>query len=158
MKYLKLTNDSRRVKIDNEDWDKVNEHRWYVHSAYVCTHFNKRTIAISKFVMDDFDGYYDYIDRDRFNAQKANLRKCTFQEAMFNKALYSHNSSGFRGVSWHKCKKKWVAQITINKRLHYIGAFASAEEAAIAYDNRAIELHGPTASLNFPSDKWVNGN
>lgn len=35
---------------------------------------------------------------------------------------------------------------------HYLGCFPTAEEAAMAYDERALELNGPTARSNFKSE------
>ncbi len=49
------------------------------------------------------------------------------------------NSSGYRGVSWDKKKKKWQATITRDYRQVMIGRFDTAEEAAAAYQRAAKE-------------------
>ncbi len=46
--------------------------------------------------------------------------------------------------------KKWLAHIVYGYRTHRIGLFVTAEEAARAYDEKAKELYGEFARLNFP--------
>lgn len=45
---------------------------------------------------------------------------------------------------------KWAARIVHEKREIWLGSFASPLEAAIAYDNKAIELRPTFARINFP--------
>ncbi|KAF0915622.1 hypothetical protein E2562_037475 [Oryza meyeriana var. granulata] len=47
---------------------------------------------------------------------------------------------------------KWVAKIREpNKRTRlWLGSFATADEAALAYDKVARRLYGPDAFLNLP--------
>jgi hypothetical protein len=54
----------------------------------------------------------------------------------------------FHGISYNKHVKKWEAKI---KRT-YIGIYTTPEEAAKAWDIKAIELYGNEAILNFPND------
>lgn len=54
----------------------------------------------------------------------------------------------FKCVS--KRGSKWYAYITFEGKRTHIGAFATAEEAAKAYDAEAIKLFGEFAQLNFP--------
>ena len=58
------------------------------------------------------------------------------------------NTSRYRGVSWHKQKSKWVAQIGIDGSTKHLGYFESEEDAARAYDAEATDLGRTT--LNFP--------
>ena len=84
----------------------------------------------------------------------------TFQALMENclggrmKSIYklpSTNTSGFRGVSWHKDSKKWVASIRHGNKRVTIGRYKDKEQAARAYDDKARELKGRRAMLNFPT-------
>jgi hypothetical protein len=43
------------------------------------------------------------------------------------------HSSQHRGVSWHKARGKWRAQILIDGKSRFLGCFADEEEAAAAY-------------------------
>lgn len=59
--------------------------------------------------------------------------------------------SGYRGVSVRR-DGKWRSRIHINNREINLGAFATAEEAARAYDAAARELLGECAWQNFPKE------
>ena len=62
------------------------------------------------------------------------------------------NETGYKGVVRVKDRPGlWRAQIVINYK-QYRRYAHSPEEAAAMYDEMAIELRGPTASLNFPED------
>lgn len=60
---------------------------------------------------------------------------------------------GYKGVGWRESVGKYVAKITVNKKDIFLGYFATAEEAASAYDVAAIEYLGDGASLNFKKDE-----
>lgn len=46
-----------------------------------------------------------------------------------NRAINKNNSSGHRGVHFDKGRKKWVAQITFQRKNHLLGRFNTLEEA-----------------------------
>jgi len=62
--------------------------------------------------------------------------------------------SQFCGVSFKKggLARPWVAQLVRSPEHYYLGCFATEEEAACAYDTKAIELYGANARLNFPEE------
>jgi hypothetical protein len=53
------------------------------------------------------------------------------------------------GVSKDKDSPYWVANISKDKVKYYLGYFKSEEEAAEAYNKKAIELYGENARLNI---------
>jgi hypothetical protein len=62
--------------------------------------------------------------------------------------MQSDNTSGFKGVTWHKSNKKWVAQIKVASRKKHIGLYPTPQEAALAYDAAALAIHGEFALTN----------
>lgn len=87
----------------------------------------------------------DHIDRDPSNDKWENLREASSAENKQNTGLIrSSNTSGFRGVSWNKAQKKWVAYVNSFP----LGSFDTIEEAVAARDSAAEQLHGEFAVLN----------
>jgi hypothetical protein len=93
----------------------------------------------------------DHIDHNGLNNQKKNLRICTFAENCRNLRSSRHKNSKYKGVHWHKRRKKWAAQISCNNKTYHLGYFTNEIEAAKAYDRAAKKYHGKFASLNFNS-------
>ena len=63
---------------------------------------------------------------------KENCEWQTPQQQSINRGPMSSNTSGFRGVSWHKRDKRWAAQIKRDGVTKHIGYFATYEEAVAA--------------------------
>jgi hypothetical protein len=61
----------------------------------------------------------------------------------------------YRGV-YPAAKGQWRAALTAGGKLHRLGLFASAEDAARAYDTAARELQGARSKLNFPGTAVAN--
>jgi hypothetical protein len=84
----------------------------------------------------------DHINNDKLDNCLFNLRYVTYQENNFNAKLSKRNTSGVKGISWHKLKTKWIALIMIDGKLLHLGYFDNLEDAKIARNNKAIELFG----------------
>lgn len=63
------------------------------------------------------------------------------------------SASGYKGV--FKNKNSWEAQIYYDGKARHIGMYYTPEEAARAYDKKALELGRDISKLNFPEE--VNG-
>jgi len=50
------------------------------------------------------------------------------------------SSSIYTGVSWHKKNKNWIANISVNGRLKYLGSFESEKEASLYYEEMLTKL------------------
>lgn len=83
----------------------------------------------------------DHINGDRDDNRIANLRIATQSQNMHNRRADHDNTSGIKGVCWNRFKNKWMAYV--NGR--HVGYFNSKEDAAIAVQNRRLELHGEFA-------------
>lgn len=59
--------------------------------------------------------------------------KCHRQYDKSPKGFFRNNTSGYKGVSWHKINKKWISGITINYKRIHLGYFEDKKEAVIAY-------------------------
>ncbi len=59
-------------------------------------------------------------------------------------------SSRYKGVVRRGAYKRWRARIGFNGKRIHLGDFADEKQAAMAYDDKAAELFGEFAYLNFP--------
>ena len=85
----------------------------------------------------------DHINRDPSDNRMENLRDVQGIANLRNKGFYANNRSGFKGVTWHKSSKKWMAQIKFEGRNLHLGLFKDPEEAGGAYRAAAENLYGP---------------
>lgn len=83
----------------------------------------------------------DHINMVRHDNRISNLRPASKSENMCNRGKQSNNTSGFKGVSFHKATGKWDARICVNNNKKFIGLFETPKLAHDAYCQKAKELH-----------------
>lgn len=150
MKLLK-TNNGPDAIVDDEDFERLSVFSWTWHQTGIDRSFletsKKRIyVCIANQVMQNFESTFDHKDRNFLNNQKENLRTATRYQNNCNREGWG--LSKYKGVDFSK--GKYRARIQYKKKCVSIGAFDTAEEAARAYDLKAIELQGEFACLNFP--------
>ena len=84
----------------------------------------------------------DHEDRCKVNNRWCNLRLLSHGENVRNQSpTKKATKSGLTGVFYDKSRNKpWVAHIRVDKKLQFLGAFASMEEAASARRNALENL------------------
>jgi hypothetical protein len=88
----------------------------------------------------------DHEDGNGLNNCRYNLRPASTINNAGNKRMSKNNTSGFKGVTFHKHNKRWQAQIGMNGRTRNLGYYDTPEEAHEAYVAAAIEYFGEYAN------------
>ncbi len=78
----------------------------------------------------------------RFELDENKLNYIENEEDIVILTYKQRTSSKFRGVKHVKQYNKWEAVINKDKKSYYIGRYKTEIEAAIAYNQKAIELYG----------------
>ena len=86
--------------------------------------------------------FVDHIDGNTLNNRKDNLRAATNSTNQANAKVRHDNTSGVKGVSWHKAKNKWRATITVDGKAKHLGLFESFEEAKYVRERAAEQAFG----------------
>src|SRR5690242_9417485 len=69
----------------------------------------------------------DHIDCNTDNLRWSNLRAATQQENCFNRSVARNNTSGFKGVKWHKGAHRWEGYVGFHNKRVFAGGFDSKE-------------------------------
>ena len=96
------------------------------------------------------DGRLDHRNGKRDDNCISNLRPATASQNAANRLPGPPSRSGYRGVRKATKGPNWQAIVKHEGREVWIGVFATPLDAARSYDERAIELHGEFAVLDFP--------
>jgi hypothetical protein len=139
------------LKISN--WTAIEKRgKVYFRRNRYCYTLKKHVIQyLHRLILDAKKGeYVDHINGDLLDNRKSNLRLCSNSQNIRNQNKHKDNTSGYKGVSYNKRLKTnpWSAQIKYNRHSYHLGYYPTKELAAIAYNNKAIELFKEFARLN----------
>ena len=112
-------------------------------------HFYISRLVAQHFLPDwDKSLQVDHINGVRAENHIDNLRMVTNAQNLrsFQKV---RGKSKFRGVSWNKSVKKWIARIMLDGKRKHLGCFNDEAAAARAWDAAAIESGYNPEALNF---------
>ena len=90
----------------------------------------------------------DHKDGNGLNNQKSNLRLITHTQNCMNRDKNKNNTSGYKGVHWHKNYKKWGVQIRVNGKCKSLGYYDTKKEAAQVYNEGVKKYFGEVAKTN----------
>lgn len=88
----------------------------------------------------------DHKDGDPSNNRPGNLRDATPTENLWNTRRPATNTSGIKGVAWHKQSKKWRAYYKQHGKQIALGLFSDINDAQRAYERAVTTARG----------EWVN--
>jgi len=152
--------------VDAEDYDRLKLYKWCVsktrHTNYAIRRTKgkmvngkrakRKAILMHRFITNaPRHLVVDHINHNGLDNRKANLRLCTRAENSRNRRSLVNKSSRYKGVSYDKERKLFIACIRCKGKKYFLGRFKSEIKAAKAYDKKARELFGVYAFLNFPA-------
>lgn len=147
--------------VDAGDFEKLMGYTWCAHKKkngfWAVTRFSGSStpVGMHRILMDCPSGFeVDHIDGDGLNNRRRNLRVCSHAENMKNIRLSKTNTSGFKGVSLYRGRRKWAAKISHKDVTKPLGEFEVKEHAAMAYDYAAMAICGEFALTNAMLDLY----
>lgn len=162
---IRLTR-GRVALVDQEDYERLAGFTWLAFRDHTTGRIyagrwsrkkeeagrGKFMIPMHEEVMGKLEGFrIDHIRTEQtLDNRRANLRRATASQNAANRGIPKHNTSGFKGVSFDGCARKWRATIKVDRKQKWLGYHKDKEAAARAYDKAASELFGEFAYLNFP--------
>lgn len=147
-----------QVIVDDEDFERLLlfKYRWSGNQRgqgniqrKINFDSSSKMVSLASDVLNIPGKMVDHINRNIFDNQKLNLRRCNNQQNCCNKNRPKNTSSQYRGVYWCKDRELWRAAIKFNYTTINLGQYKTEKEAAIAYNNAAIIHHKQFASLNI---------
>jgi len=178
---VKLKREEKYVLLDHEVYESLNASQLFqefkvfenlrqhssgvpVFQKYIETVNNKlkiETIYLAKFIAARYlprtqSGkrlFLNFINGDKLDLRLRNLRWEEMSK-LSRARTTSVNKTGFRGVR-RTPQNKYVAMISDGARQIYLGTFNTAEEAAIAYNKKSVELFGVTPNLNKVNEEGM---
>lgn len=95
-----------------------------------------------------FPKQIDHINGNKLDNRIENLRPATCSQNLANRPKKKNCTSRFKGVYFNKSCNKWCARFFFNSKVKHIGLFEKEEDAALAYNQKALEVFGDYAKLN----------
>lgn len=143
----------RFTLISSQDYGNLSQWKWCFYPSrgggYAGRKVGNTTIYMHRVIMNPIEGLQvDHINHDGLDNRRSNLRVVTPAQNMANVRLSSRNNTGYKGVHFFKRTKQFTAYIGVEGKTRHLGYFATAVEAAKAYNKAALELRGEFAYLN----------
>ena len=152
--YLPISKLKDLLIVDEDDYERLSNYTWYLRNIdrtglkYIACWMDGKNIPIHQVVTGQ--KLIDHINGDTLDNRKCNLRVVTKQQNSFNaRKTRKKTSSKYKGVSWCKRRRKWIAYICKNYKLKNLGYFPDEKIAALAYNEAAKQLFGEYAHLNI---------
>ena len=143
--------------VNDEDYEEINRYKWYAvkkpHSFYAVRmspriQGERDTVWMHRAILGIGGGLdVDHIDRDGLNNTRENLRVATRSQNRAN-LISKCGSSKYKGVYWRNRGNRWEAQIGFNGDRLFLGSFSDEADAALRYNEAAIQLFGEFARIN----------
>ena len=131
-------------------WKNGRKAGWKTTTGYEIVRIKGKSMYVHRAIFCMINGYLpkaiDHIDGNKSNNLIENLRVADCSQNACNRKKRTDNTSGVKGISWHKPRQKWQANICVNQKQKYLGLFNTLEEAKQVVEKARIHYHGSYAN------------
>lgn len=160
-RLIPLTNGLWTI-VDAADYKWLMQWKWMAHySKNTRGHYAQRmergpdgkqhTVHMHRVILGldrDDPNHGDHRNRCGIDNRRKNLRPADDDQNAQNASIRKDNTSGVKGVHWHKAERKWTATICFQGKKRTLGYFHELDEAKAAYEKAALELHKEFANFS----------
>jgi AP2 domain/HNH endonuclease len=147
--------DGTPFTIDDADFELVSPYRWdaqrslSTRTTYARSRLggSRSAVPLHRLLLSPPEGsVVDHIDGNGLNNVRSNLRVCSRSENSFNAQRRKDNTSGFKGVYWHRRIGKWQAEVVAHRKRNHLGYYDTPEQAAEVARAFREKVHGEFAN------------
>lgn len=149
MKYIYIENVNQYIKVDDEDYHRINQFKWHINDYYGTTRalafINGKKVALPYFITGVVNTYQKNKNLD-FRKQNIGIdqHKHRYRKPQRNA------SSKYKGVRRAKLRSniRYISSIKLEDKSKHLGCFISEKEAARAYNEAVVKYWGGNGYLN----------
>ena len=138
-------------QVDTSDVPMLKKYQWHAMRCsgrwYASTTKHNKGTFMHRMLIKNAK-VIDHIDGNGLNNCRSNIRPCTSLNNAHNRGISKNNTSGYKGVCYHKGKGMYCVSISFKSYRAHIGYFKEIEDAAQAYNFAAWKYHGKFARYN----------
>lgn len=148
-----LLNNKDFLIFDKEDIVFINSYKWRVSKKlkYVKTTIKNKTYLLHRLLLNLKENQIvDHKNGNPLDNRRSNLRICNNSQNQANK-FKKIGLSKYKGVSYDKNSKRvkrWMARLEHKGKNITIGRFLTENEAALAYNKKALQIWGNYSIIN----------
>lgn len=149
MKNIPLTQ-GKFALIDDADYEWASQYKWhFTTNGYARRVAKDRTTPrMHREINKTPNGMdTDHINGDKLDNRRENLRSVTRSQNVMN-LVKGKKGKKYKGTQYLKRSGKYNAMICLNGKNQFIGNYDTEEEAALAYNLKAVELFGEFSCIN----------
>ena len=150
MKYIYIENVNQYIKVDDEDYHRINQFKWHINTNYISTralaYVNGKKITLPYFITGVENSYQKVKNLD-FTRNNIGIdeNKYRYRKPQRN------SSSQYKGVRLMKSKSGkylWISTISVDNERVHLGSYQTEKEAAKAYNEAVFEYWGGNGYIN----------
>lgn len=143
--------------VDEDMWHIINNMKWHLSTdEHVQTTIENKPVKMHTFIYNykfgktgTFKNPIDHKNGNKTDNRISNLHIISASHNAQNRKASKNSTSQYLGVHKRKDSNKWLSVIHKDRIQYTLGRFETENQAAEAYNKKALELYGKNAFINI---------